>query len=60
MVDRLDSLGDSASAISLRRFGAGTRPRFKPGQRSVIFIHTVQVDEGLAAHLVRPNSLVGD
>jgi hypothetical protein len=26
----------------------------------VIFIHAVEVDQGLAAHLVRPDPLVGD
>lgn len=36
------------------------RSRFDPWQRSVILIHTVEVDQGLAAHLGRPDPLVGD
>jgi hypothetical protein len=34
--------------------------RFDPGQGSVIFIHAVEVDQGLAPHLVGPDPLVGD
>ena len=34
--------------------------RFDPWQRSVIFIHAVEVDHGLASHLVGPDPLVGD
>jgi hypothetical protein len=34
--------------------------RFDPWQRSVIFIHAVEVDHGLASHLVGLDPLVGD
>jgi hypothetical protein len=34
--------------------------RFYPWQRSVIFIHAVEINHGLAAHLVGPDPLVGD
>jgi hypothetical protein len=34
--------------------------RFDPRQRSVIFIHAVEVDHGLTSHLVGPDPLVSD
>jgi hypothetical protein len=34
--------------------------RFDPGQESVIFVHAVKVDQGLASHLVRPDPVVSD
>jgi hypothetical protein len=40
--------------------GSLARSRFDSWQRSLILIHTVEVDQGLAAHLVRPDPLVGD
>jgi len=53
--DRLDSLRDGAAQI-----GGLAYSRFDPRQRSVIFIHAVEVDHGLASHLVGPDPLVGD
>ena len=34
--------------------------RFDPGQGSVIFVHTLKVDQGLASHLVRLDPVVSD
>src|SRR5258708_7843585 len=42
------------------RIGGLAYYRFDPRQRSVIFIHAVEVDHGLASHLVGPDPLVGD
>src|SRR5258708_19729587 len=42
------------------RIGGLAWSRFDPRQRIVIFIHAVEVDHGLAAHLVGPDPLVGD
>lgn len=57
-------IASTAYATGARRLAAEiavlARSRFDPWQRSVIFIHTVEVDQGLAAHLVRPDPLVGD
>jgi len=55
----LDSLRDGASAVSLR-IGGLACSRFDPRQRSVKFIHAVEVDHRLAPHLVGPDPLVGD
>jgi hypothetical protein len=43
-----------------RRADRLTCSRFDPRQRSVIFIHAVEVDHGLTPHLVGPDPLVGD
>jgi hypothetical protein len=51
--DRLDSLRDV-------QIGGLACSRFDPRQGSVIFIHAVEVDHGLASHLVGPDPLVGD
>jgi hypothetical protein len=58
--DRLDSLRDGAPAVLLRRSAAQLALVSTPQQESVIFIHAVEVDHGLASHLVGPNPLVGD
>ena len=42
------------------RIGGLACSRFDPRQRSVIFIHAVEVDHGLASHLAGPDPLVGD
>jgi hypothetical protein len=34
--------------------------RFDPWQRGMIFIHAVEVDHGLASHLVSPDPVIGD
>jgi hypothetical protein len=47
------------SAVDLRDRSLACS-RFDPRQRSVIFIHAVEVDHGLTSHLVGPDPRVGD
>src|SRR5258708_12353188 len=42
------------------RIGGLACSRFDPRQRGVIFVYAVEVDHGLASHLVGPDPLLGD
>src|SRR5258708_26179512 len=56
--------GSTACATVCRRLAAQIGglacSRFDPRQRSVIFIHAVEVDHRLASHLVGPDPLMVD
>jgi len=58
--NRLDSLCDGGACRLATLIGGLACSRFEPRQRSVIFIHAVEIDHGLAPHLVGPDPLVGD
>jgi hypothetical protein len=58
--DRLDSLHHGCVRRLAGQIGSLACSRFDSWQRSVIFIHAVEVDHGLASHLVGPDPLVGD